>query len=438
MPYMIRRGKIPVETKLFLVFCLVCGIGWAGAFFINIPPFQNKTILTQGLEASVTLAMAAMVFMSVAALLAGGIERIHFTLKFLNLSGGLVILWSLIQAYFAFFHQNQFPAFVYGIQSLISSNEELFFASRVSGFAFEPSWLAHQLNLVFLPLWLSATLTGYSAHFRRFLGITVENLLLVGGIFILFASFSRVGIAAFFLVLAFLAIMANLWIVQRLQQRLITRFDMRPSWQALTKALLFFGILFIFFAIITTFMFGLFYIGAQYEPRLGMMLDNGLEGDSLYDLARSLYFAERAVFWIAGWDIFNDFPILGVGLGNSGFFMPEKLPAYGTGLMEISHLLNYASAPPNIKSMWVRILAETGIVGFAVFIPWYYLLWITGRLAKKSSSHMIKTVGMMGQFVWIAFLVEGFSVDSFALPYLWFSFGLLAAAGYLTRLSVDV
>jgi hypothetical protein len=39
----------------------------------------------------------------------------------------------------------------------------------------------------------------------------------------------------------------------------------------------------------------------------------------------------------------------------------------------------------------------------------------------------------MGVFVILSFLAEGFSVDSFALPYLWFALGLLTATSVLAR-----
>ena len=88
---------------------------------------------------------------------------------------------------------------------------------------------------------------------------------------------------------------------------------------------------------------------------------------------------------------------------------------------------------PNTKSLWVRILAETGLVGFAVFSGWYYLLWKSGQFSRKSMDPNIRMVGLAGSIVLFAFLFEGFSVDSFALPYFWFSVGLLSAAGSLAR-----
>jgi hypothetical protein len=36
-------------------------------------------------------------------------------------------------------------------------------------------------------------------------------------------------------------------------------------------------------------------------------------------------------------------------------------------------------------------------------------------------------VGLMGILVMIGFLIEGFSIDSFAMPYLWFSAGIVTA-----------
>jgi hypothetical protein len=46
----------------------------------------------------------------------------------------------------------------------------------------------------------------------------------------------------------------------------------------------------------------------------------------------------------------------------------------------------------------------------------------------RSPIPMKRVIGWMGISMLIAFIVEGFSVDSFALPYLWFTMGLVAAS----------
>jgi hypothetical protein len=97
---------------------------------------------------------------------------------------------------------------------------------------------------------------------------------------------------------------------------------------------------------------------------------------------------------------------------------------------------------PNIKSLWVRLLAETGLVGFAFFACWWYVLWQSAAYLRRKyfvsrlregSGHLLSVVGLAGSLVLVGFLIEGFSLDTFALPYYWVSFGLLTAACRLGR-----
>jgi O-antigen ligase len=122
-----------------------------------------------------------------------------------------------------------------------------------------------------------------------------------------------------------------------------------------------------------------------------------------------------------------------VGLGNAGFYFFDRMPAVGWGMYELRDVIYRASALPNIKSLWVRLLAETGIVGFVLFLSWYYMLWRSSRVTQHSRSPMLKMVALAGQLALIAFLVEGFSIDSFALPYFWVITGLISAAGAMFR-----
>jgi hypothetical protein len=89
----------------------------------------------------------------------------------------------------------------------------------------------------------------------------------------------------------------------------------------------------------------------------------------------------------------------------------------------------HASELPNIKSLWVRLLAETGLVGFSLFTCWLYLTWQSAHFLENSASDdRIKMVALAGKFTILGLIFEGFSVDSFALPYLWFAVGLVTAA----------
>jgi O-antigen ligase len=158
-----------------------------------------------------------------------------------------------------------------------------------------------------------------------------------------------------------------------------------------------------------------------------------LKEESFIYYANQLVFAERLIFWQAGWNIFNDHPIMGVGLGNAGYFFPEKLSAFSWALTEIRTLLYRQTALPNIKSLWVRLLAETGIVGFALFVVWCYLLWQSAQFLRRQRQPLYRMLGMAGSFALIGLLIEGFSLDTFALPYFWISFGLLSAGCEMAR-----
>ncbi|MBE3120044.1 MAG: hypothetical protein IMZ50_14975, partial [Candidatus Atribacteria bacterium] len=148
-----------------------------------------------------------------------------------------------------------------------------------------------------------------------------------------------------------------------------------------------------------------------------------------------LAFAERYVYWVAGWNVFNIHPLFGVGLGNAGFYFQETLPAYSWGLPEVLDVLYRSTIIPNIKSLWVRLLAETGIVGFSSFIVWCYVLLRSGWALKRNASRLYKTIGWFGIFVLLALIFEGFSTDTFALPYLWISMGIVSAVAASVRTS---
>ena len=119
---------------------------------------------------------------------------------------------------------------------------------------------------------------------------------------------------------------------------------------------------------------------------------------------------------------------MGVGLGNAGFYMPEYLDGYAWRLPEVRELVFRSGSLLNIKSLWIRILAETGIVGFAFYLAWWFMNWWTGIFMESRNDRLQATLGSMVLFSLVASLLEGFSLDTFALPYPWIPTGLLGAA----------
>jgi hypothetical protein len=72
-------------------------------------------------------------------------------------------------------------------------------------------------------------------------------------------------------------------------------------------------------------------------------------------------------------------------------------------------------------------------MGFSLFCTWFYVLWRGGKFLERQASHEFRLYGWMAFFVIVAFLAEGFSIDSFALPYLWISLGVVTAASAVAR-----
>ena len=125
-----------------------------------------------------------------------------------------MIIWAVIQAVFIFFFHGNYPALLLGLQRLISTRD--LFPTRITSFAFEPSWLAQQLNLLYLPFWFAATIKGWSTFSFRLWKLSLENILLGCGVVVLFLS-SRVGTLALLLIIAFLLVYLNVFLARRIQ-----------------------------------------------------------------------------------------------------------------------------------------------------------------------------------------------------------------------------
>ncbi len=140
------------------------------------------------------------------------------------------------------------------------------------------------------------------------------------------------------------------------------------------------------------------------------------------------------IYWCDGWHTFNDYPF-GVGLGNAGFYFNDRVNGQALKSIEMRDLIYRASYLPNTKNLWVRLLAETGFPGLVVFLVWLIVLWRSTALMRKRGSATLQIVGLAGQLFLLAYLLEGFSMDSFAMPYQWLMTGLISAGGMWVRKS---
>ena len=416
IPFVILRQKFPDAITPLVFFVLVSLISTAISFFYQIPAYKDNDPFRSSANAVLTM-FIGFSFYLVSILTHQKEGNLRFTFQLVNISGAAVCLWTLTQAFFWYRFQ-RYPEWMKTIQFTLSIGS--LYRQRFVGFTLEPSWLAHQLNLLYLPYWFAASVTGYSAFPFRFKFLTVERVLFASGITVLFLTLSRVGLAAFLITAAFCAII----FVQRIVKKLAGTFP-KEKQRIMTFAL--YGLILFLLAAAA---YGILRLLMKLDFRMAGLFDIQFRGrsDPVFYIAEKLSLAARFVYWDGGLSIFNAYPLLGVGTGHAGYYLPSLLNDYAFRLVEVRDLLYHSNTLLNIKSLWIRILAESGIIGFTFFFVWYLRSFFTSAAGLQEKNVLKSTAAWMGCFTLLAFILEGFSLDTYALPYLWFSAGLSAGA----------
>ncbi len=428
LPAIWKGAGIPPQAKALLAFAGVSLLACMLSLFIELPAFKAVSNLKNMLEGVITLGIGICFYLATSMWFAEE-NRLSSALGWINWSGFILIGWCAVQAVYAY-DPHGFPEWYRNLAEWITPSGQLFYR-RINGMAFEPSWLAHQLNVLFLPFWLAASAKRSSAHsWRLFKKISLENLLLAGGLAALWLSSSRVGLLAFLLSVAYLFFLANVFLVRLVARRLQGKQD----FTALKRRLVSAAVIITLLAVYAGIFLGASYALSKSDVRMKGLFDFSIIAKKgILSYANNLLFAERLVYWDVGWKVFNDYPLFGVGLGNVGYFFPQKMSAFGWGLVEIHDVILRAASIPNVKALWSRLPAETGLIGLSAFATWLVVVWVSGRTAAQKGWGILKSAGLAGQLTIMALLIEGFSLDTFALPYYWVSLGLASAAWRIWR-----
>lgn len=426
IPYLLKRGSLTNLSLPLILFVIFAIVSTLLAVFIEIPTFKNFSPFRSNLEAIITLIIGFSFFIVSASFPKNDIV-LKKSLMVINWSGLIMLIWAGVQV-FSWIRFHKYFEWMFNFQGIFSSR--VLYHNRATGFALEPSWFSHQLNMLYIPLWLSASLRKYSSHGIKILGFSFENFLLLGGVGALFFSLSRGGFLAFLLMLTLIFIYINIQVIGKIRTAWIKRIKDKKGFLIYQSRQIT-----VILSVIVIISYLLFMVAGAFalsriDPRMKDLFEFSRDKENpVLTYFNNLQFGERAVYWLAGWEIFGDHPVFGVGLGNAGFFFPSKITPYGWTLIEIRRLMYEYNVLLNIKSLWVRILAETGITGFSLFVSWMIFLIIAFIRSLNASNGLHRTLTLAGIFVIAALPAEGFSIDSFALPFLWISLGL-AVAGF--------
>lgn len=170
----------------------------------------------------------------------------------------------------------------------------------------------------------------------------------------------------------------------------------------------------------------LLFMPAAYSERLQSFTDV-LSGEATVQEESSL--RGRTSEFISGLMMFAEHPLLGVGVGN----FPDQYQQYASQLG-----LEYRARPREAHSLYVELLAETGLLGLAAFsLLFGSLLLRLNRLrqaARRRDPHTAAWIASL-LFSLIAYLTASIFLHGDYIRYLWLLVSLSVAATHLYKVS---
>jgi O-antigen ligase len=321
-------------------------------------------------------------------------DDLRFTLKWL-LAGLVVdVLWSGVQS-LAFYTPLLKKVTVTHWQRAFSMRE-LVKTNRVSGMAYEPAWLAGQIATVYLP-WLFASLLR-RVRMTRFKWL--EMTLLGFAVLLLLATYSRGGLLTAAVALALTFVLAGRDELRAAWNWFYSGFQRGRDW------LLRFGVAILFVGGLAG--AGLFLAQKGYIARL---FNTNAESVEEFIIENSA--GARAAYTFGALGAYEESPVTGVGLGASGFYIYEHLPDWAmTTVPEIARQLSPDNRLyPNPKNMYVRLLAETGLTGFVLFVAFLFSVLGDSLGILRAKTSFARYLGIAGLFSWIAILLYNATQD---------------------------
>ncbi len=390
----------------FVLFVLFSGI--AGSLLDPIP-LRGQTYNGRVIRALITLFIGVAFFIS-AVWMNRNESDLRFSVKWIFAGLILDLAWSGLQA--VTFYTNLLEKEMVTHWQLAFSMRELVRTNRISGLAYEPAWLAGQLATIFIPFLFAAVLTNFRLTRVKWL----EPALLALSLLVVLATYSRGGllttVAAAGLTFLFFGrnIIRNVgsWFVNGFRQgifNILLRFGMiAVVFGALTGALLFLG---------------------QREYFRSLL---SFEADDLSDYMVNISAGARGAYSAAAYETFEDHPLTGVGLGASGFYIYQNLPDWSlTTVPEIARQLSPENRLyPNPKNLYLRLLAETGLIGFILFLAFQFHVLGDALWLLKLNETWARFAATAGVFAWLAITFYNFTQDSLTTPNIWLASGIVA------------
>jgi O-antigen ligase len=148
---------------------------------------------------------------------------------------------------------------------------------------------------------------------------------------------------------------------------------------------------------------------------------------SLTEYLVNISVGARSAYSTGALTAFHKYPWTGTGLGASGFHIYQNLPDWTlTFVPEIARQLDPGNhLYPNPKNLYVRLLAETGLIGFFLFLA--FQLHVLGDILSllRRGSDWARFAAVAGVFAWLAIAFYNFTQDSLTTPNIWIIPGII-------------
>jgi len=424
----------------FLVFILLALFSSLIPVFSGVESeLSEVTINSRLLRTLFTLFLGAGIYF-VTSLIPIKEEDLDFTLKWLYVGLTISLIWGSLQLIYVLDLIPNWFKIMKNIQLHITLSRGD--KGRLIGLTQEPSWFADQLAALYLP-WIYSAVLGNRSVFKRITKwMTVEMVLFAWIGVILVFTLSRSGYLTAATVLG-----VGLLFFRRKQLKPNKRTQANGAFWKLWRRILAlpYFIKIIISAVLMISVLGtVVYFASRGNSYISSMWEywrkptgefHFLGGKSLRDFIRFIGFGPRFLYWETAYNIFKAYPLFGVGLGNYTIYFQDYLPYQQVGYMPevLRILVPDKSSIITAKNYFARLLAETGLFGISAYIS--FIIVIIGEglylwLAKDQNRKFWGGGILLGM---IAFFMNTFSYDSFAIPNPWIVFGLATAAFQIFR-----
>lgn len=391
----IRIAKYQIYLLLFVlyIFCFGLLFSQSSSFIL----FKGLTPTSAFIKSVVSIFIGLTFYLSFIKMVQDA-KIYKKTLLILSIGVSISSLFGIIQFLFQNYIPGLLPYYSRFISLFVDTTIE--WQNRVHGFALEPSWLTSQICLVILPLGISSLFSGSSTWFLQILRtrFSLDYIFLLVGVVAIALSGSRKGL----LILGISLLVAFLTLLQKLQAKKII------------------------FVIIFVLILGSIVVPlATNISYIDKTLHAFKRAENLTEFVGMASVGERSVGMVSGFYTFTDYPIFGVGLGQNIFYSTNYLPEWFYETQSVDNWLDPNSRfLPNARNIFIRVLAETGLVGFVLFILFLYSTYTNCRPQNEKE--------LLFRRILIVNLIFNYAVrETFALPDEWFALGLLTFSSYI-------